>query len=100
MASIAPKRSQGPKTHHVSVSEFRRRLAHWIDRAGRGDEIVITDRGRPVAELRAAGARGRFAELVEQGIITPALFPKTPIDRKSLIKAKGSVSDLVKDQRR
>lgn len=35
----------------VRLSEGRRRLGEWVDRASRGEEIVITRRGQAVARL-------------------------------------------------
>jgi prevent-host-death family protein len=35
-----------------SVTEARNRLPELIDRALRGEDVVITRRGRPVAELK------------------------------------------------
>lgn len=38
----------------VSVAEARRHLAALLDRAGRGERVEITRRGKPVATLVAA----------------------------------------------
>lgn len=35
----------------VSIYEAKTRLSHLVDRAQRGDEVVITRHGRPVARL-------------------------------------------------
>jgi prevent-host-death family protein len=35
----------------ASVSTFKNRLSAYLDLVRRGEEIVITDRGRPVARL-------------------------------------------------
>ena len=35
----------------VGANEFRDRFGHWIERAARGDEILITRHGRPFARL-------------------------------------------------
>jgi prevent-host-death family protein len=37
----------------VAVSTLRAELAHWIEQVRRGEEVVITDRGTPVARLVA-----------------------------------------------
>ena len=39
----------------VSVTELRAHLATWLDEVQEGDEITITDHGRPVARLVPAG---------------------------------------------
>jgi prevent-host-death family protein len=39
------------KVATVSIYEAKTRLSHLVDRALRGDQIVITRHGRPVARL-------------------------------------------------
>lgn len=38
----------------VGVAELRQRLAHYLELAAAGEEIVVTERGRPIARLVAA----------------------------------------------
>ena len=47
---------QMPKHATVSLYEAKTQLSHLVDRASRGDEVVITRHGRPVARLVAARA--------------------------------------------
>jgi prevent-host-death family protein len=42
-----------------SVAEAKNRLPELIDRALKGEEVVITRHGRPVAELRPIPAQAR-----------------------------------------
>jgi prevent-host-death family protein len=42
-------------TSRVSAAEAKAHLSELLDRAERGEEIVITRRGRPVARISAAG---------------------------------------------
>ncbi|HEY5178367.1 MAG TPA: type II toxin-antitoxin system prevent-host-death family antitoxin, partial [Dermatophilaceae bacterium] len=37
----------------VAISTLRAELSTWIERARSGQEVVVTDRGTPVARLRA-----------------------------------------------
>jgi prevent-host-death family protein len=48
----------------VGIRELKARLSEYVERAVAGDDIVVTDRGRPVARLVA------FAQdsAVERGI--------------------------------
>lgn len=84
----------------VGVRELRDNLSKWIARAKRGQDILITERGRPVARLTHVEESPALERLIAKGIVTPARNPKTRIRRKDLIKTQGSVSDLVKEQRR
>ena len=43
-----------PKIATVSIYEAKTRLSHLVDRALRGEQVVITRHGRPVARLVAA----------------------------------------------
>lgn len=40
-----------PSGHTVGAHEFREKFGYWMDRAARGDEILITRRGRRYARL-------------------------------------------------
>ncbi|HEX6441954.1 MAG TPA: type II toxin-antitoxin system prevent-host-death family antitoxin [Stellaceae bacterium] len=42
-----------------SVAEAKNQLPKLIDRALQGEEVVITRRGKPVVELRAASEKSR-----------------------------------------
>jgi prevent-host-death family protein len=43
----------------VGVVEAKNRLAEMIDKAARGEEVIITRRGKPVARLVAADSTAR-----------------------------------------
>jgi prevent-host-death family protein len=57
----------------ASVAELKARLSEYLARARAGEEVVITDRGRPVARLAPlAGVpalEGREAELLRAGLV-------------------------------
>lgn len=84
----------------VGIRELKNGLSKYIDRVRAGEEVIVTDRGRPVARLSSLDAESdRLAELVAAGIV------RAPISQHRhrpgrRIKTKGSVSDLVAQQRR
>ncbi len=84
----------------VGIRELKNGLSKYIDRVRRGEEVVVTDRGLPVARLSSIEhATDRLAELITAGIVRPP----TNARRHQLpvrIKAKGTVSDLVAEHRR
>ncbi len=84
----------------VGVRELRDNLSKWISKARRGQDIVITARGKPVARLTRYGESPALQRLIEEGRVQLPSRRKTKIDRRDLIKPRGSVSKLVKDQRR
>jgi len=61
----------------VGVRELKNRLTYYLQRARKGEEVIVTERGRPVAVLqsvqhldRAAALETRLARLVTLGIVT------------------------------
>jgi prevent-host-death family protein len=82
----------------VGVRELRDHLSRYLDRVREGDEVVITDRGRAIARVVPVGAERVLDRLIAEGIVTPARRPKRRAGKP--IKTKGTVSDLVADQRR
>lgn len=66
----------------IGVKELKNRLTHYLRRTQRGEEIIVTDRGRPIALLQQieAGKPGtreaRLAQLAALGkIILPTAKP-------------------------
>ena len=59
----------------ASISETKNRLSELLERVRRGEAILITDRGRPVARLEPVGAarpaevEGRLARLERAGLL-------------------------------
>jgi prevent-host-death family protein len=84
----------------VGIRELKNGLSKYIERVRAGEEVIVTDRGRPVARLSSVDATDvRLAELVAAGIVrAPTSRQRHRPDHR--IQAKGSVSDLVADQRR
>ena len=81
----------------VGIRELKNDLSRYIDRVRAGEEVIVTDRGRPVARLSAVDqADDRLAELVAAGIVR-APVSRTRRQPPRRIKAKGSVSELVAD---
>ena len=84
----------------VGVRDLKNNLSRYLDRVKEGEEVIVTDRGRPVARLSALDhSTDRLAELIADGVVRPATRTtrRQPARR---IKPKGSVSDLVAEQRR
>lgn len=54
----------------VSVSKLRAELKDWLDAARRGEDVVITDRGVPVARLAGIESSDLISRLQQEGLIT------------------------------
>jgi prevent-host-death family protein len=84
----------------VGVRRLRDELRHWLQIVRDGQEVIITERGRPVARLIGVSSADPIERLIREGIITPARRPRRPDRDYPRVKAKGSVSELVAGQRR
>jgi prevent-host-death family protein len=85
----------------VAVSALRAQLSDWLARARRGEEIVITDRGVPVARLTGIAASDVIEQLSAEGLISrPARAQRPRASARRRVRASGSVSELVSAQRR
>lgn len=78
----------------VGIRELRADLSRWIKRVRDGEELVVTDRGEPVARIVPANGRSRLDELIAAGLARPALR-KTRRPLPPPIKARASVSELL-----
>ena len=83
----------------AGVREIKSHLSAYLERVRDGEEIVITDRGRPIARLTSVEPDvDRLQTLIDQGVVSPSTAPRSlPAKR---VRMTGSVADLVADQRR
>ena len=82
------------------MSALRAQLKTWIDRARRGDEVIVTERGNPVAKIVAVDRASTIDRLTREGIISPparAVRPKATGRKR--VGSRGSVSNLVRELR-
>ena len=84
----------------VGIRQFRNDLRHWLDRVGEGEDVVITERDRPIARLSGVSSRGALDRLIAAGVVTRAQRPRRRDSSYRRVKSNGPVSDLVKEQRR
>jgi prevent-host-death family protein len=84
--------------YEVGVRELHDRLSEHLERAERGAEVVVTRRGQPIARLSAIDAADPLEDLLRRGLIT--LPARARSARRAGVSARGSVSDLVAEQRR
>jgi antitoxin (DNA-binding transcriptional repressor) of toxin-antitoxin stability system len=67
----------------AGVRELKARLSAYLRQVQEGETVLVTDRGRVVAELRPPGAADanatpdelRYRALVERGLLRPAAEP-------------------------
>jgi prevent-host-death family protein len=85
----------------VAISRLRAELSGWIEHVRAGEEVVITERGVPVARLLPVDTAPLIERLTEQGILGRPRRADRP-DARSIVRARatGSVAELVTEQRR
>jgi prevent-host-death family protein len=90
----------------VGVKELKNRLTHYLRRTKQGEEIMVTDRGVPIALLhpingaaKAVSLEGKLAGLAARGAVI--LPTQKPLKRVRLVKTSGKpVSKAILDERR
>jgi prevent-host-death family protein len=80
---------KAPQHAEVGMRELRDHLSKYLARVREGDEIVVTDRGKPVARIISEGGLSRFDRLVAEGVITPPSRPRTPASELPRIPFQG-----------
>ena len=84
----------------IGIRELRARLSHYVGLVRGGEEIVVTERGRPVARLIGSSDGSAMDRLVAQGIVRMPSEPRQPARAVKRVRSDGSVAGLVAEQRR
>lgn len=85
----------------VGISALRADLASWVERARAGEEVVVTDRGTPVARLLPIDTAPLLDQLTQSGVLTKPRRTARPSARDTArVRASGPVADYVGEQRR
>jgi prevent-host-death family protein len=85
----------------VAVTDLRAHLSEWLDRARAGGEVVITDRGVPVARLLGLASTATLERLAAEGVIgRPASARRPAASGRSRPHPRRPLSEVVSDHRR
>ena len=87
----------------VGIRELRLNLSRYVARAKTGAEVIVTDRGRPVARLGPIDEDEEvYARLLREGLISPARRRKrTSLPPPIELEGEGPlVSEMVLEDRR
>ena len=81
---------------------LKNQLSGYLDRVKAGEEITITEHGRPIARLTSVSADvDRMAALIEAGIVRPAPAARRQLpSRRVKLSSGDSLEVLVAQQRR
>jgi prevent-host-death family protein len=98
VASIATPEVATISPVEAGIRDLRNNLSKYLDRVRAGEEIVVTDHGRAIAKVVPVSGERVLDRLIREGRVTPAKLPRGA--SRPRIKTKGTVSDLVDEQRR
>lgn len=85
----------------VAITELRANLSVWLDQARSGHEIVITDRGVPVARLLGLDTTATLERLTAEGVISrPRSGQRPTATGSSRPRPRRPLSDIVTEERR
>lgn len=85
----------------VTVTDLRAHLSAWLERARGGEDVVITDRGVPMARLTGLAATATLERLAADGVISrPAAAQRPRASGQPRPRPRRPLSDIVSDQRR
>ena len=85
----------------AGVRELRSNLRSYLDRVRAGDDVIVTEHGRPIARIVPLEGGTTFERLVAEGRITRARRRKSSINAEELPRVRGgTVADILVAQRR
>ena len=86
----------------VQITDLRARLADYIERVRKGEELVVVQHGFPVARISGIGSTPVIERLTRDGVIRRPANPVkiTAAGRKRVKPSAGPpVSDWIAEQR-
>lgn len=91
-----------PGGDSVGVRELKNQLSRYLDRVKAGEEITVTEHGRPIARLTAVAPDvDRRAALIEAGIVRAAPDTRRRLPSRRVKLTPGDPLEvLVAQQRR
>ncbi len=90
----------------VGVKELKNRLTQYLQRTKKGEEVIVTERGKPIALIQSiksaehvVSLEVRLAQLAAPGVIT--LPTEKPVKTVRLAKVTGTpISRTILEDRR
>ena len=83
-------------TGTVGVRELKTRLSSYLDRVKAGEEITVTEHGRPIARLTATAPDvDRREALIQAGIVRPASDTRRRLPPRRVNLAPGEPLDVL-----
>lgn len=86
------------KVARIGIRALRDGLSAQLQRVKAGETIEVTEHGRVIARIVPVGRESAFDRLVAEGIVELPAEVGDALPQR--IRARGTVSDLISDQRR
>ncbi len=90
----------------VGVRELKNRLSSYLRLVKADQEVIVTERGKPIAIIQSPGRapsprslEARIAALAAQGILSAPERPLTPHIRRVKIVGRPLSEDIIADRR-
>ena len=84
----------------VGIRELRQNLSVYLRRVERGESLVVTDRGRPVALLGPLPERASLRDrLRAEGRVRPARVDLAALGMPPPVPVRGSITEALDEQR-
>lgn len=84
----------------ATVTELKASLMTYVDSVKAGEDVIVTNKGVPVARLTGVGSDDLLASLVRDGLITPAAGDRAVPRLPQAEAAKDALSSLLGRLRR
>jgi prevent-host-death family protein len=84
----------------VAITDLRAHLSDWLERAREGTEVIITDRGLPIARLLGLSTTSAIERLTAEGVIgRPGRANRPAASGRPRPRSRRPVADRVSEQR-
>jgi len=84
----------------VAITDLRAHLSDWLERAREGTEVIITDRGLPVARLTGLNTTTTIERLTAEGVIARPRRSLRPLaSERSRPRSRRPVADIISEHR-
>ncbi len=89
----------GNVTTRVGIRELKAKLSHYLDRAAAGETIVVTDRGKAKAEIRALSVEERIQQGIDEGWIRPGRPGGIAARERPRFKGRMTIAEAMAEDR-
>ena len=83
----------------VGVRELRENLSEWLDRAAGGEDVIVTERGKPKVRLSPATGEHILDQLVREGRARAAKGPRGTLPPPIPVRGNPATDALLEHRR-